>query len=257
MKMNTGIDGATVFLRADAGGNATSVFKVLETLEKNLNANELNKPKIAVNFKENGVTAEGGETMQIDLIGATAGFDDDLTFTTAALNAGDDNEIAAAIKTAFEALLDKKGYSASVDDDTITFTRSDGTNFSFEATETGTVGTTAMSLEVSLDDGPRNDLLSGVPTVESNSGAAIANLQSVLNHVSVQRTSVGAQINKGEMQQRVIDNRLLLMTENISKMEDADLAALVTDLQSKLVNRDAAQQAFVKIGQQSLFDYIR
>ena len=257
MKMNTGIDGAAVFLRADAGGNATSVFKVLETLEKNLNANELNKPKIAVNFKENGVTAEGGETMQIDLIGATAGFDDDLTFTTAALNAGDDKEIAAAIKTAFEALLDKKGYSASVDDDTITFTRSDGTNFSFEATETGTVGTTAMSLEVSLDDGPRNDLLSGVPTVESNSGAAIANLQSVLNHVSVQRTSVGAQINKGEMQQRVIDNRLLLMTENISKMEDADLAALVTDLQSKLVNRDAAQQAFVKIGQQSLFDYIR
>jgi flagellar hook-associated protein 3 FlgL len=257
MKMSTGIDGAAVFLRADAGGNATSVFKVLETLEKNLNANELNKPKIAVNFKENGVTAEGGETMQIDLIGATAGFDDDLTFTTAALNAGDDNEIAAAIKTAFEALLDKKGYSASVDDDTITFTRSDGTNFSFEATETGTVGTTAMSLEVSLDDGPRNDLLSGVPTVESNSGAAIANLQSVLNHVSVQRTSVGAQINKGEMQQRVIDNRLLLMTENISKMEDADLAALVTDLQSKLVNRDAAQQAFVKIGQQSLFDYIR
>lgn len=34
MKMNTGIDGAAVFLRADAGGNATSVFKVLETLEK-------------------------------------------------------------------------------------------------------------------------------------------------------------------------------------------------------------------------------
>jgi hypothetical protein len=28
-------------------------------------------------------------------------------------------------------------------------------------------------------------------------------------------------------------------------------------LQSQIVNRDAAQQAFVKIGQQSLFDYIR
>jgi len=40
-------------------------------------------------------------------------------------------------------------------------------------------------------------------------------------------------------------------------MEDADLAKLVTELQSKIVNRDAAQQAFVKIGQQSLFDFIR
>ena len=39
-------------------------------------------------------------------------------------------------------------------------------------------------------------------------------------------------------------------------MGDADLYKLVTELQS-LTNRDAAQQAFAKIGQQSLFDYIR
>jgi flagellar hook-associated protein 3 len=126
MKMNTGIDGAAVFLRADAGGNATSVFKVLETLEKNLNANELNRPEIAVNFKANGVKAEGSETMQIDLVGAASGTDDDLSFTTAALTAGDDTEIITAIKTAFDALADKKGYSASIENDVITFTRSDG-----------------------------------------------------------------------------------------------------------------------------------
>ena len=47
------------------------------------------------------------------------------------------------------------------------------------------------------------------------------------------------------------------MDENLSNLEDADLAALVTELQSQIVSRDAAQQAFVKIGQQSLFDYIR
>jgi flagellar hook-associated protein 3 FlgL len=225
--------------------------------KKNLNANELNRPEIAVNFKANGVKAEGSETMQIDLVGAASGTDDDLSFTTAALTAGDDTEIITAIKTAFDALADKKGYSASIENDVITFTRSDGSNFSFEATETGTVGTTAISLEASLDDGPKNDLRSGVATVESNAAAAIANVKSVLEHMSVQRTTVGAELNKGEVQQRVIENRLLLMTENISAMEDADLAALVTDLQSQIVNRDAAQQAFVKIGQQSLFDYIR
>ena len=100
-------------------------------------------------------------------------------------------------------------------------------------------------------------MISGVATSFSNSGAAIANVKRVIEHMSVQQTTVGAQINKGEVQQRVIENRLLLMAEQISDMADADLAALVTDLQSQLVNRDAAQQAFVKIGQQSLFDYIR
>ena len=59
------------------------------------------------------------------------------------------------------------------------------------------------------------------------------------------------------MQKSAIAKRMVLMDEDISKMEDADLAKLVTELQSKIVNRDAAQQAFVKIGQQSLFDFIR
>lgn len=257
MKMNTGIDGAEVFLRADAGGNATSVFKVLETLEKNLNFNQMNKSKIAINFKDNGVKAEGNENLQLDLIGEKSGSDDDLVFSTAALNSGDDREIITAIKTAFDALSDKKGYSVEVHNDAITFTRADGGNFSFEVTEAGTVGSTAISLQACLDDGPKVDLISGVATSFSNSGAAIANVKSVIEHMSVQQTTVGAQINKGEVQQRVIENRLLLMAEQISDMADADLAALVTDLQSQLVNRDAAQQAFVKIGQQSLFDYIR
>jgi len=59
------------------------------------------------------------------------------------------------------------------------------------------------------------------------------------------------------VQKSAIAKRMMLMDEDISKMEDADLAKLVTELQSKIVNRDAAQQAFVKIGQQSLFDFIR
>ena len=67
----------------------------------------------------------------------------------------------------------------------------------------------------------------------------------------------GAQINKGEIQLGAIERRLVLMKEKVSGMEDADLSQLVTELQSKITSRDAAQQAFVKIGQQSLFDFIR
>ena len=44
---------------------------------------------------------------------------------------------------------------------------------------------------------------------------------------------------------------------NLSKLEDADITKIVTELQTMLLNRDAATQAFAKIGQQSLFDYLR
>lgn len=257
MKMDTGVDGAGVFLRAKAGGSATSVFKIFEVIENNLKQNTIKQPNIAVNFQENGVKAEGNEVLRISLTGENFGSDDDLQFDTLPLNAGDGAEAMTAVMEAFEALEDKKGYSANLENNTVTFRRLDGTNFTFTSTETGVKGSTMLSLQASVDEGVKVDLVSGVPTSFSNSNAGIANLKSVLEHINVERTSVGAQMRKGEMQQEVIDRRLLLMTENISSIEDADLAALITELQSQIVNRDAAQQAFVKIGSQTLFDYIR
>ena len=97
-----------------------------------------------------------------------------------------------------------------------------------------------------------NDLTSGFTDAVS-----VDDLDSSIQHFSIQQTRVGAELNKADLQQSALEKRILLMDENLSNLEDADLAALVTELQSQIVSRDAAQQAFVKIGQQSLFDYIR
>jgi len=78
-----------------------------------------------------------------------------------------------------------------------------------------------------------------------------------VEHFSLQQTKLGSEMNRAELQRGVNEKRLLLMNEDISNLEDADLAKLVTDLQAKLVSRNAAQQAFVKIAQDSLFNYIR
>ena len=257
MKMNTGIDGAEVFLRAKAGGQAMSVFSVLETLEKRLTMDTINRSTVDVQFKPNGQVAEGNETIQIDLVGSKTGLLDDLSFTSAPLSSGDGEAIVTAIKAAFDSLTDKKGFSLSLDNGVLSFTRDDNNDFTFEATETGVVGSTAIALQASIDDGDMRDLSSGVVTSKTTGSDVLNKLKDCLEHFSVQRTSVGAQINKGEVQARIIEKRLILMDERISGMEDADLSQLVTELQSQLVNRDAAQQAFIKIGQQTLFDYLR
>ena len=78
-----------------------------------------------------------------------------------------------------------------------------------------------------------------------------------LDHFSLQQTKLGSQMNRADLQREVNDKRLLLMNENISNLEDADIAKLVTELQAKLVSRNAAQQTFIKIAQDNLFNYIR
>jgi flagellar hook-associated protein 3 FlgL len=58
-------------------------------------------------------------------------------------------------------------------------------------------------------------------------------------------------------QSDVISSRKLAVDKDVSRLGDADLAELVTSLQAQLTNLNASQAAFAKIGQQSLFDYIR
>ena len=77
-----------------------------------------------------------------------------------------------------------------------------------------------------------------------------------LDHFSLQQTKLGSQMNRADLQREVNDKRLLLMNEDISNLEDADIAKLVTELQAKLVSRNAAQQTFIKIAQDNLFNYI-
>ena len=86
---------------------------------------------------------------------------------------------------------------------------------------------------------------------------AISDLQGAIDHLSLQQTYIGAQLNKAELQEEVLNKRQIILSENLSKLEDADITKIVTELQTMLLNRDAATQAFAKIGQQSLFDYLR
>ena len=87
--------------------------------------------------------------------------------------------------------------------------------------------------------------------------SSIGNVQKAIDNLSLQRAYVGGQLSKAATQIDVVGARKLAVDRDVSRLGDADLAALITDLQSQLTNLNAAQAAFSKIGQQSLFDYIR
>jgi flagellar hook-associated protein 3 FlgL len=84
----------------------------------------------------------------------------------------------------------------------------------------------------------------------------IDDLKNAISHFADQRAIVGAQMNKADNQRAVLENRNLILTENIGEMEDADLSKIVTDLQNLLVNKEVAQKAFSMISQLNLFDMI-
>jgi flagellar hook-associated protein 3 FlgL len=85
----------------------------------------------------------------------------------------------------------------------------------------------------------------------------INKMNSSIEHFTLQQTKIGSQVNRANLQQEVNTSRLNLLKKIFQICRMPDIAKLVTDLQSKLVSRNAAQQSFVKISQDTLFNYLR
>jgi len=87
--------------------------------------------------------------------------------------------------------------------------------------------------------------------------ASIGLLSKATDHVATQRAKIGAFANAAMVQRSNLDEQSLFIQKTKSEIADADMAELITKLQTLLLNRDATQQAFAKISQQSLFDFLR
>jgi len=81
-------------------------------------------------------------------------------------------------------------------------------------------------------------------------------LQSLITGLAVSRTKVGARLNNAEVQESVLESRMIAIKTEIGNLQDADIETLITELQTILVNRDAARQTYTTVSNKSLFDFL-
>ena len=87
--------------------------------------------------------------------------------------------------------------------------------------------------------------------------AQLNNIADTQVHIANFRGEVGAKLNLLVRQNENLTERDMAIKKDLSDLEDADLAALVTDLKAQLTGLQASQQAFVKISNLNLFNYIK
>ena len=125
----------------------------------------------------------------------------------------------------------------------------------------GQLGAIVVMVELHIilanDVGTPTDMPRMLADADQSIANSIQQLQAGLEHVGLQRARVGAFYNAADIQSEALARKELLIAETRSGIEDADMAEVISKLQALLVNRDAAQQVFAKLSQQSLFDYLR
>lgn len=85
----------------------------------------------------------------------------------------------------------------------------------------------------------------------------VARASGAVEHVATMRAAAGSLAEAVDRQIEATAARRLTVDQAVSRMEDLDVAATLTRLQSLLMSEQASQQTFVKITGQSLFNFLR
>ena len=91
---------------------------------------------------------------------------------------------------------------------------------------------------------------------DAPSGNSLAQLDNTINHMLDFRAKIGARLNAIDSQKSLNGALLVQLAENRSEIEDIDYAEAASRLSHETVILQAAQQAFVKVQNLTLFNYL-
>ena len=259
MKVKTSIDGGSAFMRIKTDDGTHGLFDIID--------NSFNSVQTSNNYKRQASANAHAEVTftlppnpqkwTFNLKGSQG-----VTSISAELANG---KLDDTLVPVINALTDKTGITASLNTTTGAVVLKDGFNgeivmsdVEIDGIEFGR-GDVQYFAELNSYDGSGEIVGTARRLTDSDQlvSSATNYLKNALDHLSDQRAFIGAQQNKVTQQESVLQERQFIVSDKISDLGDADLASLVTRLQTMLVNRDASHAAFAKIGQQSLFDFLR
>jgi len=128
-------------------GPSGSAYLRLDALNMDGTTDGTSKTSATVEFA--GDDTENAATATITL---TAEGEDTITITGVDTGDASDGQIAADVKTVFDALVDQGGYSIAISDDILTFSRNDGKTFAVTAEVLTDTATNANEVTVTIGD---------------------------------------------------------------------------------------------------------
>lgn len=171
------------------------------------------------------------------------------------------SEQLKAIQTSINELLNQKDYQGvSVFDDqqSVLVPVSRGLNIAVVGTKQDvSEGIDINGTSMSIDD----MLNQAIAAVESGSDANIAAsvdaVQIVQSHIAVEQAKQGVRSDRLETTGTRLTDIGIDLTERRADLESTDLQEVIMRVQSQLLQLDAAQSAYARINQQTLFDLIK
>jgi flagellar hook-associated protein 3 FlgL len=149
------------------------------------------------------------------------------------------------------------GGSISFDGVQFTLTGTPGVGDTFKVSPAGkeSLFTTLDKLISALDAGNATPQASA--ELGSSISQSLAQLDQGLSHVIDLRTEIGSRLSALDTAEGLREDLKYQLTGSLSELQDLDYAEAIGRLNQQMTGLQAAQAAYTRIGQMSLFDYMR
>ena len=243
--------GTEVFLSANTGSEKFSIFEALDEFSRSLDYGIYSGS--SSNLLSNGTAVD----VVLPASGQKNEYKFDLSANGAIYNveahvyANDFNGLVAAINEHTSA----SGITAVVSSANKIRLSGNGVDLKISNFVTDLPNTADQSIGVqkTVDSNVSDEII--LP--HSLSNLAVQNkLHNVFEHFISKRTELGVASSTAQNFVDSTQNTLVDLSEDISKIEDTDMAELLTKLQGLLTNKEAAQATFSRLSSKNLFDFM-
>lgn len=244
--IDSAVSGFETFMSVQTPEGKKSIFSIIDDFSKALVSSEMGQPKIDISENPTRLHFELPETI-----------------TSLSFNINVDGVEHSVTARVVNGHLEKLGTQLSERDLPIRFTINDDNQMFIVGDQSHEISLTNLNYvssgNVNSFEPKINILNNGKEwlSLDKDFSKTLSNINASIDHISLQQAMLGAKIKAADTQIDIIQNLRSTVVEDISKLEDADLAEVVTELKQLLLNKDAAQQVYAKLNQQTLFDFIR
>ena len=250
MRLPTSVNGGRVFMQVETALGISSVFDIVDSFEAALSTD---------NIVQNSLSAPGDPGLSVRFNGDRV--PRDVSFVIAGPSGSANINVSEVVGGSNDRLIEAINAQSETTGVTAELSQTGRLQLS---TEDGTVTISELDVQgVTLaSKDPKFTLTTdGVPAqilapVAQQLGSQLNKLIDAGQHIALSRTTVGARLERADMQEETLQARAVALEIEVNDMSAADLERVITELQSLLVNRDAARQAYSKISQSSLFDFL-
>ena len=249
-RLPTSVNGAEVFMQVETSDVVASIFDIVDSFEAALLTNGSYASTLSADADESLSLSFNGDRVPRDVSFDLQGPSGTVSITATDVIGGSCDQLISAINEQSS----RTGVSATAVAGRLVLSAG-----------TGTIALSALKIEgvelasleprftIMTDDEPPQTM---VPTAQTLD-AQLEKLVLAGQDIAVSRTKVGARLKRAEVQEALLQSRALTLEIDVNELGSADLGKVVTELQALLVSRDAAMQAYARIGQSNLFDFLK